>query len=205
MAGDLLGNVGPAGERVQADQTAAQVQAVEQLGQHRKLAPLGLRRTLRQHQPMLHRERADQVQRRAAVLAVERAPDRLAVDRDLPRSGRIGPEHRADPVEKATLEALGVDQHQYPAKRVVRGNAARQVEKLREPIPLAAAIKRDVLEALRLTDHGADRDHQDVEQLVLAPPVAARVLDLGELADQRLDQGFLLLARGEAYPVNRPD
>ena len=52
---------------------------------------------------------------------------------------------------------------------------------------------------------GADRDHQDVEQLVLDPPVAAWILDLGELVDQRLEHGFLLLARREAYPVSMPD
>ncbi len=87
----------------------------------------------------------------------------------------------------------------------MRGNAARQLEEALQPVLLAATIKRDVLEALRLADHGADRDHQDVEQLVLDPPVAAWVLDLGELADQRLEHGFLLLARGEAYPGHGDD
>src|SRR3954462_9979817 len=72
-AGDLPSNFRSAGKCVQADQTAAQVQAVEQVGQHRKLAPLRIRRALRQHQPVLDRERADQMQRRAAVPAVERA------------------------------------------------------------------------------------------------------------------------------------
>ena len=51
---------------------------------------------------MLHRERADQVQRRAAVLAVERAPDRLAVDRDLPGSAGIGL-----PLARSLIEADG--------------------------------------------------------------------------------------------------
>ena len=36
----------------------------------------------------------------------------------------------------------------------------------------------------------------------LDPLIAARVLDLGELADQHLDHGFLLLTRTEAYPVS---
>ena len=203
--GDLRGNLGPAGQCIQADQAASQVQAVEQIGQYRQLAPLGIRRALRQHQPVLDRERADQVQRRAAVATVERAPHRLAVDRDLPRCASFGPEHRADPVQKAALEALRVDQHQHPAESVVRGNAARQLEEAAEPVAFAAAIKCDVLEALGLADHGADRDHQDVQQLVLDPPVAAWVLDLGKGIDQRLEHGFLLLARREAYPVRAPD
>jgi hypothetical protein len=33
---------------------------------------------------------------------------------------------------------------------------------------------------------------------MLDPPVAAWVLDLGELVDQRLEHGFLLLVRREA-------
>jgi hypothetical protein len=40
---------------------------------------------------------------------------------------------------------------------------------------------------------------------VLDLPFAARVFDLGELADQRLEHGFLLVARGEAYPGSSPD
>src|SRR3954466_2348392 len=145
------------------------------------------------------------MQGRAAVPAIERAPHRLAVDRDLPGSAGIGPEHRADPVEKAALEALRVDQHQHPAEGVVRGNAARQLEEALQPVPFATAVKGDVLEALGLAEHGADRDHQDVEQLVLDPPVAAWVLDPGKLVDQRLEHGFLLLAKREAYPVSAPD
>src|SRR3954468_10334213 len=201
--GNLPGNLGSAGECIQADQATAQVQAVEQIGQYGKLALLLLGRPLRQHQPVLDRERADQVQRRAAVPAVERAPYRLAVDRDLPRCGRVRPEHRAYPAEEAALEALRVDQHQPPAEGVGRGNAARQLEEALQPVPLAAAVQRDVLEALGLAEHGADRDHQHVDELVLDPPVAAWVLDLGELADQRLEHGFLLLlTRGKAYPVS---
>lgn len=203
--GDPRGNRGPAGERIQADETAAQVQAVEQIGQHRQLAPLGVRRALRQHEPVLDRERADQRQRRAPVPAVERAPHRPAVDRDLPGSAGIGPEYRADPGEKAALEALRVDQHRHPAEGVVRGNAARQLEQAAEPVAFAAAVEGDVLKAFGLADHGADRDHQDIEQLVLDPPVTAWVLDPGELVDQRLEHGFLLHVSRQAYPVSMPD
>ena len=98
-----------------------------------------------------------------------------------------------------------VDQHQHPAEGVVRGNAAWQLKEAAEPAAFAAAVKGDVLEALSLADHGADRDHQDIEQLVLDPPVTARVLDLGKLVDQRLEHGFLLHVRRQAYPVSMPD
>jgi hypothetical protein len=100
---------------------------------------------------------------------------------------------------------IQVDQHQHPAERVVRGDAAWQLKELLQPCPFAAAVKGDVLEALGLGDHSTDRDHQDVDQLVLDLPVAARVLDWSERRDQRLEHGFLLLVRRKAYPVSAPD
>ena len=50
---------------------------------------------------------------------------------------------------------------------VGRGNAAGQLEEAFQPVPLAAAVESDVLEALGLADEGADGDDQDVDQLVL--------------------------------------
>jgi hypothetical protein len=79
------------------------------------------------------------------------------------------------------FEAVWVDQHQHPTERVVGGDATPQLEEALQPVPLAAAVEGDVLEALGLGEHGADRDHQDVEQLVLDPPGAARVLKPSEL------------------------
>jgi hypothetical protein len=65
----------------------------------------------------------------------------------------------------------------------VRGDAVRQLKEALEPVALAAAVQRDVLEALSLADHGTDRDHEDVEQSVLNLPLATRVLDRPELGD----------------------
>jgi hypothetical protein len=64
---------------------------------------------------------------------------------------------------------------------------------------LAAAVERDVLEALRLAEHGADRDHQNVEQPVLDLPLAARVLDRLERGDQGFQHG--LPPSGKAEPL----
>src|SRR3712207_6854398 len=47
---------------------------------------------------------ADQVQGRAALAAVERAPDGLAVHRHLPRHAFLRPEGGADPAEEGSLE-----------------------------------------------------------------------------------------------------
>jgi hypothetical protein len=61
---------------------------------------------------------------------------------------------------------------------------------------LAAAVERDVLEALRLAEHGADRDHQKVEQPVLDLPLATRVLDRRELGDQGVEHGLSSVGKG---------
>jgi hypothetical protein len=170
-------------ERVQAHQATGEVQSVQQLGDDGQLAPFGLGRSLGEHEPVLGGVGADQVQGRAAVPAVERAPHGLTVDGYLPQRTLVGSEDRPDPAEEAALERLGVDQREDTAEGVVRGDAVRQLKEALEPVALAAAVQRDVLEALRLADHGTDRDHEDVEQSVLNLPLATRVLDRPELGD----------------------
>ena len=149
---------------------------------------------------MLDRERADQVQGRAAVLAIERASDRLAIDRDLLGCRGIGTEDRPHPAEETALEARRIDQRQHPAEGVVRGDAVRQREEASQPVLLATAIERDVLKALGLADHGADRDHQDVDQPVLDLPITTRILNRLELVDQRFEHGLPLRREGTSLP-----
>src|SRR4051794_7443358 len=195
---DPLGDRGLAGERVEAHQAAAQVQPVQQVGDGGQLAALALGGPLRQHQPALGGVGADQVQGRAALLPVERAAHRLAVDRDLPRRALLGAEHRPHPAEERALERLGVDQREDAAERVVRGDAVRQGEEAPEPRLLASAVEGDVLERLRLAEDGADRDHEDVDEPVLDLPPAARVLDRGEFGDQGFEHGLSSVGKGQA-------
>jgi hypothetical protein len=56
-----------------------------------------------------------------------------------------------------------VDQHQHPAEDIVRGNAAGQLEEALQPVPLAAVVESNVLETLRLGDHGAGGEASDRE------------------------------------------
>jgi hypothetical protein len=88
----------------------------------------------------------------------------------------------------------------------VRGDAVRQREETTEPVALAAAVEGDVLEALGLAEHGADRDHEAVEQAVLDPPLPARVLDRRELGDQGFEHGLPSVRKGPAFsPSARRD
>jgi hypothetical protein len=121
---------------------------------------------------------------------------------------RDDPDGRTD--EDAALERLGVDQHEDAAERVVRGDAVRQREEAAEPRPLAAAVEGDVLEALRLAQHRADRDHEDVEQPVLDPPLATRVFERLERGDQGFEHGLPLRRErpplaGQAAEIEAPD
>ena len=110
------------------------------------------------------------------------------------------------PGEERALERVRVDQHQHAAEGVVRGDAVRQREEALQPLPLAAAVEGDVLEALRLAEHGADRDHQDVEQPVLYLPPAARVLDRRQLGDQGFEHGLPLPRERPSFSRSaRPD
>jgi len=87
----------------------------------------------------------------------------------------------------------------------VGGDAAPQLEEALQPVLLAPAVERDVLEALGRADHGADRDHQDVDQPVLDLPVATRVLDRLELADQGFEHGLPSAEKRQPTPSGRRD
>jgi hypothetical protein len=43
---------------------------------------------------------------------------------------------------------MGINQHEHPPKRVMRGDAIGQGEELAQPVELAAPIERDVLPGL---------------------------------------------------------
>ena len=98
----------------------------------------------------------DHVQRALGAPAVERAPDSLAVDgNDFARQGRGDGSH---PLTEALLHLLRGEQRKDAPKCVVRGNAAGQVEKRRQPGLLQLAVVRDVNPRFGPGYHGADGD-----------------------------------------------
>jgi hypothetical protein len=56
-----------------------------------------------------------------------------------------------------------------------------------QPCQLAAAVERDVVPALSTGDHGADRNHQNVDQAMLDFALAARILNNTEMPNQAFD------------------
>ena len=115
LRSDLLGDVSPAGECVEAHQAAADVESVEQLRQRPWLAAFVVGGALREDEATLGRVRADEVQGRARALAVERVAHRLPVDghllgRLVDAGRRGGWECRAHPAEERLLERVRVHQ-----------------------------------------------------------------------------------------------
>src|SRR3954451_21647513 len=180
-----------AANRAQRDDTALEPQGVEQLRDRRDLVRLAVDRALAERQPAPARPGADQVQRPALVAAAAGPADGLAVDRhhlalDPVRQG-------LRPAGEAGLERVRVDEHEHPPEGVVRGDAVRQGEEGPEPGLLAATVELDVLPALRAGDHRADRDREDVDQLMIAPARLTWVGEPGEARRQTFDHAGRLL------------
>ena len=152
---------------------AVEMQGVEQLGDGGDLVRLAVDLALTEHQSLITRPGADQMQRAVIVAAAAGAPDGLAVDRhhlalDLARQGLC-------PSREAALERVRIDQHEDPPERIVRGDAVRQGQEGLQPSLLAAPVKFDVLPAFRAGNHRAHRDHENVDQPMIAPARHPRI------------------------------
>src|SRR3954453_11481501 len=101
----------------------------------------------------------------------------------------------SEPTQAApALEGIGIDEHEHTPEGIVRGNAVGQVQEGAQPPQLAAAVERDVVPALSTGDPGADRNHQNVDQVVLDFALAARILNTTEMPNQAFDGHDPLLA-----------
>src|SRR5215210_4814447 len=129
------------------------------------------------------------------VAAAARAPDGFAVHGHHLTRDPTGP--GLHPAGEAHLERVRVDQHEHPPEGVVGGDAVRQSQEGRQPGLLAAPIERDVLPALGAGDHRTDCDHQDVDELMIAPGCLARILQPRKARCQALDQA----ARPRLHPT----
>src|SRR3954452_18756795 len=152
---------------------AVEMQGIEQLGDGGDLVRLAVDFALTEHQSLITGPGADQMQRAVIVAAAAGAPDGLAVDRhhlalDLTPQGLC-------PSRKTALERVRIDQHEDPPERIVRGDAVREGQESLQPSLLAAAVKFDVLPAFRAGDHRAYRDHENIDQPMIAPARHSRI------------------------------
>ncbi len=103
---------------------------------------------------------------------VERAPERLAVDRDdtlevareIPQKA---PHHR--------LKTLGIKPVEQVRKRAMAGNAVLQHHDPAQKLFFRAPEQRHVVTALAAAKHAQQRDHQHLMQIMACRVTAARV------------------------------
>src|SRR3954471_5359555 len=152
--------------------------------------------TLAQHEALRARPGAHQVQGGPLSPSVERASERLAIDGDHLTFKAVY--ERADPGRKPALEGIGVDEHEHTPEGIVRGNAVWQVQEGAQPRQFTAAVERDVVPALSTSDHGADCNHQNINEAMLDFALAARILNNTEMPNQAFDGHDPLLAAERA-------
>ena len=107
---------------------------------------------------------------------VERAPERLAVDRDHLRQARAELRHEA---LEGGVETLWIKIAEQPAKGIMAWNAVAQAQKPAQKIFLRLTEQRHVGAVLAATQHRAKRNHKQFVQ-IMARIVAARIDDIAK-------------------------
>jgi len=103
------------------------------------------------------------VQRRLLGCPVERTPRTLAIDRYHPLQALGEALHEA---HETRPERLGVKAAEYPAEGVVAGDTVTQFQELAQEGFFGAAKFRHIRAVLAAAQHGAQRDDQDLEQIM---------------------------------------
>src|SRR5215212_8058814 len=115
------------------------------------------------------------MQRRKPGHAVERAPQRLAIDGDnaLAAFGELAHEG-----EKAGMELRRVEQAKHPREGVMAGNAVLQPQELAQERLLGASKHGHVGAVLASAQDRAQRNQQDLVQVVTLGIARARILQI---------------------------
>ena len=187
--------------RVGGDDLPVEGEQRQQLGQGLDLVAVAGDLLLAQHQPLLDRPGAHQVQRPAAALAVEAAPGGLAVDRDhLAGPGLLG--ERRDEAAEAGLEGIGIEQPEEPREGVVARDAALQAQKTPQKRLLGAPEQGHVDAAFSAAQGGRQRDQQDLQQIVALGIAAARVRQIPETGPKPLHAAVLRKSKAAAHQAH---
>ena len=111
-----------------------------------------------------------------------------------------------DPTQQARLELGRLDRSQNRIEPIVRRDAGFQIEKLRQPLPLLAAVVGDRDEIIGAADHRAngDRDHVDERIDDLAPPRIGQADEMVLNAVETFSGMATSLICRDSRPGNRP-
>src|SRR3954464_10055155 len=144
------------------------------------LVGLAVDRHLTEQQALLRGPGMDHMQRRLARDAIERAPQRLAVNGHHPPQGLGETLHEA---AEAGLERLRVEQAEHSAEGVMAGSAMTQAQKLAQVRRFDLSEQRHVRAILAVRQQSAERNHQQLMQIV-AGIVLSWVHNLGKAGDE---------------------
>jgi hypothetical protein len=163
-----------AADGVNRDQTAPQIERLQQFRDRCDLVGFGGDLALAQYQPIRGGPGAHHVDRRLAAAPIMRTPQLLAVEGDhLATNQRTDGPH---PVEEAGLELLRIEHPKDPPKGIMGRDPIREVEKGREPRLLTPAKLGDGFPIIGACDNGTDSEHQDIRQRMRFRAVETGVL-----------------------------
>ena len=128
------------------------------------------------------------MQRPQAAFGPGRSPQGFAVDGDhSPFHRRAGGTH---PVFKALLQRQRRERFKYPPDRVVARNPVAQPQIAPQPpLPLSAPIL-DVVPAFRSRHHRAQRQHHNIQKIMVRSPFDPRIRQVRKPLDQSGHSSF---------------
>jgi len=88
------------------------------------------------------------------------------------------------PGKEALLKLLRVKRSEDAAERVMRGDTVRQRQEGAEPRKLGVAELLDLDPAIGTTDNSTDRNHHDIEQVVVFGALHTRIVARGKVVAQ---------------------
>ena len=164
--------------RVPGDERALQVQHLEQRRQRPDLVGLLVDRDLAEHDARPRGEGAQEMQRRELRGARERAPERLAVDRDLPDARRLQSLRPApsEPGQRGR-ERARIHHPEQPGEGVVAGKPVLQTHELAQKPLVEDGEIRHVDAGLTAAQARKQRDHQHFVEVVARRVAGPGILD----------------------------
>ena len=174
-----LGNGLLAPHGINRHDAALDAQQLEEFGDGGDFIGLLVRLHLPEQHAGFTRPGAHEVQRRLPVVA--RAAQCFAINghHALHLSGDA-----LQPADAHLLQRPGVDQLKHPPERVVRGNPVGQLQKRGKPVLFCLAKLHHIHPVIGSADDRAQRDHQQIHQLVAPRALDARIGHLSQIRHQ---------------------
>jgi len=146
------------------DDTALEVQKLEEFGSSGDLIGLVFGFHLAQSDSVCRRPGTDHVNGCFIGRTIIGTSQRLAINGHGLRIGEL--KDGMNPTGKALLELLRAQQGKHPAESIMRWYAMGQCQELLEPIFLGLGIVDDFSPVVRTTNHSANGNDNDVNELV---------------------------------------